>query len=114
MIDIGTIGPRPCEIVLNKILIEHNDRKMINKVMSVFHEFRQGLKHLKDIKDVTFRKRMLSTWRKQCYQRIDDLNLPKVVYSHLRCVLSAHWRDFNHEKQETVIQEVDESFWLNK
>jgi hypothetical protein len=93
-IDVGTIGSRPCEVVLNRILIERKDKKLTNKVMSLHLEFREGLKHMTDIKDVAFRKRMLSMWRKWAMDKLDTLDLPDVVHSHLGCALTANYRDY--------------------
>ena len=98
-VSVGTIGSRPCEIILNKLLVERRDKKLTRRVMSLHMEFKTGLKHLSDIQDKSWKQRMLDLWRERCLQKLASLDLPDVVRTHLGAVLTAQWRAYLRENK---------------
>ena len=94
MIDpFGTIGPAPCEKKLNKILAEHNDPKMINKVTkrycAVKHNIKKLTQHVLN-NDPTFFLVMLNILREHTLKHLDAKadRFPTEVYTHLRCCIT--------------------------
>jgi len=49
-IDVGTLGPNPCQITLNQILIELNSPRITNRITSRYHKLHEGLRRLAGIK----------------------------------------------------------------
>lgn len=45
-LDVGTIGSAPCQITLNKILVELNDAKVTRTIMRRHNQIREGFKKL--------------------------------------------------------------------
>jgi len=117
----GTIGSRPCELVLNKILDEIGDRHVVSAVMRKYNQFREGMTSLDQIQSLKHKRAMLDLWRNDHIDRLDRAQesmslirkdtlrkswpggkpLPDVVYRHLRCAMVACYRDtlrrFNDE-----------------
>lgn len=86
-IDVGTLGPNPCQIALNKLLIELDDPHVTKKVTSRYHDLRNGLLRLECIQPYGF----CITIMQMYYQRHIDIfeahkdKMPEAVYTHSRC-----------------------------
>lgn len=91
MINIGTIGKKPCEIVLNKILIECNDKKLTNQVMVRFARLKKAIKQFKYMPDKEFANGMLSNYFGLFKQQVP--NWPQNVKTHALCCYTAHYRE---------------------
>ncbi len=98
-INVGTIGSAPCEIVLNKILIEADNSRITKLVMSIHQTLNLGLKKLEALKqtDVDFFKRMaLLLYEKEVGSfkaragRIGDF--PEGIYTHALCCYKTLYR----------------------
>lgn len=86
-IDVGTLGPNPCQIALNKILIEIDDAHITNLITSRYHNLRQGLLRLEGIQPYGFCIQIMQLY----YQKHIDLfeshkdKMPVNAYTHARC-----------------------------
>lgn len=93
-IDVGTIGSRPCEVSLNRILIEHkNNAQMIHSVTSTLLRFRRWLKQLEHIPDPAYRSTAMKTYLDMFVVGVIKQNLPVFVESHTRCCLVTYYRE---------------------
>lgn len=96
MISVGTIGSRPCEVVLNKILMEiGGDSKcsVTNFVTGTLLKFRLGLKQLGFIPDKAWRNTFRVKFYLETIEKIKAKGLPLVIESHTLCCLKAYYRD---------------------
>jgi hypothetical protein len=98
--DYGTIGSRPCELVLNKILIEHDDPKLVKKTTKLLFQFRHGLEQLSAIPELSFRLNMLQKWRADFMKRASSLNMPREVETHVCCCLVAYYRECKQKQNK--------------
>ncbi len=100
----GTIGNKPCEISLCKILVEHDDAVLTGHVMRVHQEFVNGARGIvasgmNDSMpcDWNYTKTILLMWRDRSIaaatKKFEDGRFPEVVYTHLRCCISAEYRE---------------------
>lgn len=94
----GTIGSKPCEIVLNRILSELNDTKLISKTIKQFAVVKTNVKKLKKFllnNDVDFYILMLNILREHTLKSLDSrsTSFPYDVYTHLRCCLVGIFTD---------------------
>jgi len=109
----GTIGSRPCEVALNKILAEKGDRRVIHKITKMLMECRRTLKALLVISDETTRSYLAALYRRDLETRIEKitgtpvrgkrLGKEDVLTSHTACCISAYFSNFlspeiEHEK----------------
>lgn len=88
--DKGTIGNRKCEVKLNEILMEINNKKIIHKVCRSILDFRANMKKFGEIRDEGFRDMLMRLYIKSTKEKISAWQLDKVVESHLNCCLSAY------------------------
>jgi|SaaInlV_100m_DNA_2_1039680.scaffolds.fasta_scaffold164798_1 hypothetical protein len=98
-IDVGTLGPNPCQIALNRLLIELDDPHVTKKVTSKYHDLRNGLIRLECIEPYGF----CITIMQMYYQRhIDVFESHKgkmkqstlILVAVTRCFLSKQLREF--------------------
>lgn len=86
-IDVGTLGPNPCQIALNRILIELNDARITKRITSRYHNLRIGLSRLEGIQPYGFCIQIMQLY----YQKhIDSFakhidEMPENAYTHARC-----------------------------
>ncbi len=90
---IGAIGKRPCEVSLQKILTVIGDRKLVNRVMNIIYDFRDGLRQINHIPDMKYRKRFTFEWHQQFFNRVFDMTMPKDAQTHLWCCMTAYYRE---------------------
>lgn len=112
MISVGTIGSRPCEIVLNKILMEiGGDSKCsaTNFVTGTLLKFRLGLKQLGYIPDKAWRHTFRVKFYLETVEKIKAKNLPIAIESHTLCCLKAYYRETIHENIRSDIDIGGES-----
>ena len=103
----GTIGNKPCEISLNKILIDHDDAILTQRVMRIHQEFVLGAREIvKSGMAKKYKETILIMWRdRQVSKTItayETGKLPEVVYTHLRCCLVASYRDELKKAKEAL------------
>lgn len=105
---VGAIGKRACEVVLQNILHESGDRKLVNRVMSILLDYREGLRQIKTIPDISWRKRFTYEWRDRFYSKVfGNDKFPTTVKTHMWCCMTAYFRDhmlqvYNSECQKNV------------
>jgi hypothetical protein len=115
MMDEGTIGPKKCEISLNKILIGlekkfgKDAKKVIRRITNLYHKFREGLKHLQEINDINFFYSMTNLFKddtvkkievnREKYEKILGEENATVLLSHFCCVIAC-FREAKREKRE--------------
>lgn len=107
-IDVGTIGSRPCEISLNKILIEIGGKSISSYVVSTLLKFRLGLKQLSFIPDESWRHTFTTKFYADTIEKIKTKKLPVMIESHALCCLKAYYRD-SHEDIRSDIDTGGES-----
>jgi hypothetical protein len=91
---VGAIGKRPCEISLQNILHELDDRKLVNRVMSLILAYREGLRQISYIPKINWRKSFTYDWRQRFYKKVfENDNLPLRVQTHMWCCMTAYYRD---------------------
>tara|TARA_Y100000034_G_scaffold103692_1_gene129573 strand:- start:43627 stop:43950 length:324 start_codon:yes stop_codon:yes gene_type:complete len=86
-IDVGTLGPAPCQIALNQILIDLDDPRITKKITSRYHQLREGLNRLKDIRPKGFCitiMRMYYDNHLRYFEKQKD-SMPEKAYTHSLC-----------------------------
>ncbi len=101
---LGAIGKRPCEISLQNILQELGDRKLVNRVMGIILDYREGLRQIAHIPNLPYRKRFTFEWRQKFFDRVFDSEMPEGVQTHLWCCMTAYHRQ--HMMKEIYNKEV--------
>lgn len=91
--DFGTIGSNPCEMRLNEMLMELNDRKITKYVTRNLLEFRQGLRELRLLDGEPHQLILIQLWRDHYIKAIHDKVLPESVKTHMLCCLTAYFRN---------------------
>jgi hypothetical protein len=88
----GTIGSLPCEVSLNKILIEAGDAHITRQVMSIYHHFCLAMKEFQRC-DLNWKIKttVMGMYRERTLEKVDRRNFSKVVDSHLRCCIAAQY-----------------------
>lgn len=99
---VGAIGKRPCEISLQNILHELNDRKFVNRTMNIILDYREGLRQIATLPNMQYRKRFTYDWRTKFREKVFDSDLPLVIQTHLWCCMTAYHREhiYNAECHE--------------
>lgn len=93
-IDVGTIGSKPCEISLNRILIRIDDAKITGIIMKRYHDLKIGLNKLK-VLDRSFSRRMMLMF----YHQIRDSfikrsgDVPEDAFTYSLCCFKALYRE---------------------
>lgn len=90
---VGAIGKRPCEISLQNILHELDDRKVVNRTMNTILDYREGLRQIATVPDVMWRKRFTYEWRQKFRDKVFEGVLPLNVKTHLWCCMTAYYRE---------------------
>ena len=101
MIDVGTIGPMPSQVSLNKMLIELGDKRVTNIITSKYLRAKRDLMKLKKYilpNDLEFYDQMLEMVRIRHMDgvkaiRYEEFPMPKDVYTHWRCVMTGLFRE---------------------
>lgn len=98
---LNTIGSEPCQIILNEILVNHNDSKINNLVMSRWNAVKSGISKLNKLTDKSFYFYILNLFRTNQLQELDLLKnkLPREVFTHLRCCIVGLFRNAIREKK---------------
>lgn len=95
-IGVGTIGSAPCEISLNRILINQEDPNLTRKIMNRHNQIREGLKKLEDLKasDRGFFLSMASLFYRDQLRKFDEGrgDMPEKAYTHAMCCFRALYR----------------------
>jgi len=77
-----------------KILVEHDNPKLVHKVTKLSHVFNQGLKQLAHVPEIKIRKWMLRLWLNEQLNYLDTIyQFPEAVRTHLRCSIVSDYRD---------------------
>jgi hypothetical protein len=91
---LGAIGKKSCEKTLEKILVEFDDRKIVNRVMNLILDFREGLRQLSHIPDPGYRSRLTTEWRDLFFKKVfEHPTFPTTVKTHLWCCMTAYYRE---------------------
>jgi len=94
---VGTIGSRPCEIILNELLIEFGNPRVTNKVMRNHQLLKTGLEKLKllALKDKGFCRNMMVIHYNNIRKSFEyhKGSMPEKVYSLTLCTYAAIYRD---------------------
>lgn len=90
---IGAIGKRPCEVSLQKIMTEIGDRKLVNRVMNIILDFREGLRQIGHVPNMQYRKRFTYEWQQKFFDKVFGATMPTGVQTHLWCCMTAYFRD---------------------
>lgn len=90
---LGAIGKRPCEKALQKIMQELNDKRLVNHVMNLILDFRDGMKQINHVPEIAWRKRFTFEWRDRFYEKVFNSSFPIPVQTHLWCCMMAYFRD---------------------
>ena len=93
-VDVGTIGSKPCEVSLNKILMVLQNKRQTNLATSRLFRAKRDLKKLKECvlpHDLEFYDQLLEMLRKRHMIAVDATkeSLHKDAYTHLRCCMVA-------------------------
>lgn len=99
-VDVGTIGSLKCEVNLNKILMEINDKHITKFVVRNLVIFRLGLKQLAYIPDKSFRHTISTKFHADAIARVLQKKLPPAVESHMCCCLMAYYRNVKDSHED--------------
>jgi hypothetical protein len=100
MFDVtGTIGKKPCEISLGKILADRNDPKLISKITKMIHRTKHVLNQLEFIPDEAIRESMINLYRQHTEKYLEKLTgipvrgvpVTDVLVSHTMCCIHAYF-----------------------
>lgn len=107
----GTIGHRPCEVSLNKILAERNDPKLIRAITKLIHHCKAGLKAIQELSDMRLRVYFADLMRDDIEKKIAEITgvavrgvpVTDVVASHTMCCVASYFRelDLGHRRPTT-------------
>jgi hypothetical protein len=109
MFDVtGTIGKKPCEISLGKILADKNDPKLISKITKLIHRVKYVLNQLEFIPDESIRKSMINMYRQHTEKYLETLTgipvrgvpVTDVLVSHTMCCIHAYFAKDKHANDE--------------
>jgi hypothetical protein len=112
----GTIGSKPCEISLNRILAELNDPRLTRNIMRCINRCKNGLKALKSMPDKHWRACFRNYLQEICRKNVEKITGVQVkgvkipqskgieaVASHTMCCLHAYFAEFiNGSKEKEV------------
>lgn len=86
-ISIGTLGSAPCQISLNKILIELEKPRITRIITCRYHGLREGLIKLESIKPVGFCISIMTLYYHQHVENFEQQRdkMTKDTYTHARC-----------------------------
>ena len=98
---LGAIGKRPCEKVLEKILEENNDKKLVRWATNIIFKFKEGLKQIEYLPDKQYQETFRTYWRHHFMKRvlhhpaenITEDDKPEVLRTHLWCCLHAYYKE---------------------
>lgn len=105
----GTIGSRPCEVSLSKILAEQDNHKLSHRVLRLLMNCKKYLKGLEAIKDYSLKVYFLDLMRKDIEAKISQItgvkvrgaklgySLPDILTSHMMCCVAAYFRECQNE-----------------
>lgn len=91
----GTIGSKPCEITLNRILIRLNDTRITGIIMRRHQDLKTSLNKLKVLTDSGFARRMM----KLVYDEIKESfelrkdDMPEDAFTYSLCCYKALYRE---------------------
>lgn len=95
-ITLGTIGSRPCEISLNKILVDINDAAITHKALSLYDAYKRGVKKLtvlfENDKDKHYYRTFMTMWLHRFQDAAKKKVIPEHVFTHLLCCLKAEYK----------------------
>lgn len=98
---IGTIGKKPCEVSLNKILAHKGDKKLISKIMKFLQNLKHDIAQLDFIPDKITKYKFKLLLKRDAEKRLETLmGIPcrgtlvtDLVMSHTMCCLNAYFRE---------------------
>lgn len=114
MIDVGTFGSTPSQVVLNDLLIKLQDKKVTNLVCSRFLKASGDVNRLKKYvltQDVAFFDKMLSLVRIHHMSVVDEIDpetypMPTDLYTHWRCVMTGLFRQAKRDIEAQVKENI--------
>lgn len=92
MIDKGTFGGTPAAASMDALLNERKDAKLTKVVSKHFLRYKEGLKHLADVKDSTGHTMLLNLFFKHSLTKVDESHLPPEIASRLKNFMTAMYR----------------------
>ena len=106
--------PGISKTVLNKMLIQLNNKRITNIVMSKYAAAEKDLIKLKKYilpNDIEFYNNMLHLITNKHMNSLKNFNyksreIPEDLYSHLRCVITGLFREAKHEIQEAIKENI--------
>ena len=91
----GTIGSKPCEVALNKILFDLDATypKLFNKINNILHKSKFAFKELLAIKDDGVFNSALKLLKERYDQSIKDVSRckPTNIKTHALCCINAYY-----------------------
>jgi hypothetical protein len=120
MIDVGTLGSTPSQVVLNDMLIKLNDKKVTHAVTSRFIKANTDLKKLQKYvlsQDIQFYDKMLAILRNHHMDAVKEADpanseldlpagMPTDVYTHWRCVMTGLFRQAKRAIEQQVKENI--------
>lgn len=105
----NTIGSRKCEVILNKILMDHDDAYLTKRVMMRYNRFKDGCEQIEKLDILRWKKTFLIMWyRTTIAELIVDKNLfPEEVYNFLRNCITAHFRTIIRKCNNIAIKKYE-------
>ena len=103
-IDEGTIGSKPCEIALNKILIRIDNAKITSIIMRRHQDLRDRLNKLKILPNRGFARHMMKLVYdeiKGSFELHED-NMPVDAFTYSLCCYTALYREALKETKSRV------------
>ena len=97
----GTIGSRPCELSLNKILADKNDPRLNKKIIRILQATKHRFKQLASITDDSTRSYFKELLKKEAENTISNITgfavrgelVTDVVTSHACCCINSYFRN---------------------
>ncbi len=104
---IGTIGSRPCEISLNKILADRNKPWLTRKILNLFYKVKHSLKSLQESNmaredKIYFADLLFSEIEKKVcaitgVSAIRGVPVIDGLASHTACCIAAYFKEFKRK-----------------
>lgn len=105
---IGPIGKSDIEVRFVEVLNEVNSKVVTRKAMNIYYEFKESLRELSAVKDKRYRRWIADEWRNVFMKRVDEMNAPLPVKTHLKGCLTVCWRTWCNGTRK-VTEDIQES-----
>ena len=92
---LGLIGPAKVHKRLGQLLQDLHDPKVVKVVTNRLFVFKNGCRAIEIIAktDLTMAKTMLSLWKKDNYEKVDQHNIPSNLVSFIKNCITIDYRN---------------------